>query len=402
MEQTEQHKPCIECGEPIRQEARRCPHCHGAQRVDRVGLIGTVVKWCSGIAVVVSVVMALGNLTRVVDSWVKDDIYAGQLAESAQMAMQQGDNKVAEALLTEAAKLKPSSDEVRRNQIKLAMLTVQKRFAILSNSEFEPINEAYTVLYKNIAFDEGMRNDVLAHIGWAAALTGKNNPEYYFDQVLEDKPDHFYALVFKAFWMVSDMVSLELRDTLTREERYLKAKQLFKKARQADSADPHFVLRRQLEAARRYADVAGVDYPKLAINQQADIEMIGVYMVKNVRSELSKRSDDAIYKGAMGDNTRFDLLVGGLSDEEIEQLINFIGASGEIYHQILAEVLRGRYLQSKGDFAIAYEAFTSAYQKYGSDFGSHRIVKTLPKLINRLCENEAWDGAASRCSSMPE
>lgn len=401
MEQTEQHKSCIECGEPIRLEARRCPHCHSAQNKDRVGLIGTVVKWCSGVAVVVSVIMALGNLTRVVDSWLKDDIYASQLAESARMAMQQGDNDIAEELLKEAAKLKPSSDEVRSSQVKLAMLTVQKRFVMLSNDDFGPINDAYTVLYKNIGFDDSMRYDVLAHIGWAAALMGKNNSEYYFDQVLGSASDHFYALVFKAYWMLSDMVSDELKDTLSRDERYLQATELFDKARTVEGSDRLVVLKWRLEALRRYSDMAAGDYIKLAINERPDIELLGVNMVKSVRRELSSLADDAIYRDAIGDEARFESLIGSLSEKEVEQMSGFIVTGDELHHHILARAVRARYLQSKGEFAAAFEGFTTTHQKYG-DNSIYRAVKALPKLIDRLCKNTAWEESVTRCSPLSE
>ncbi|MCP5245741.1 MAG: hypothetical protein H6937_07265 [Burkholderiales bacterium] len=161
-------------------------------------------KWYGGVAVVLSAVMEVSNRARVTDSWLEDDFYVQKLAEAAELAMQQGDFTVAGELLDEAAGKKPSSSDLRLIQLKLAMLTVRDKFALLSQDEFRPINETYTVLYKNLNFDDQMRNDVITHIGWTAVLLDKAHPDYYFDRILEGDPRHVHALVFKTTWLLTE------------------------------------------------------------------------------------------------------------------------------------------------------------------------------------------------------
>ena len=393
MKESVAKKTCVACGERIQQQARRCPYCHSLQKPDKVGLIATITKWCGGIAVVLSVVLGVGDLTRVTDSWLEDDIYAEQLAEAAEIAMQQEDFAIAGVLLKEAAALKPSSSEVRSSQVKLAMLTVRKKFAVLTQDGFEPVNEAYTILYKNLDFDDRMRNDVMAHIGWAAVLLDKPRPGYYFDQVLAGEPENVYALVFKTTWLLTGRF-----DSISASERFKTAKALFQKGKDSERHQS-FIVDWYLYALSRHSSGAAAEYIRTVIREHDVIATFGFPKVKNIRREIDSLMMQAIRKSAVQNDALFDSLFAHLDERELEQLLGFVAASGDLQQRVTADVLKGLYQARKGDLTSALAAYGVAMEVYenGKLSSAQVVANALPNLIKRACERLDESASDSLC-----
>ncbi|MCB1936424.1 MAG: hypothetical protein KDF59_10835 [Nitrosomonas sp.] len=387
-------KPCVACGEDIQIVAKRCPYCHSPQTPDKVGILATVTKWCGGIAIVLSAIMGVGELTRITDAWLEDDVYVQQLAEAAKIAMQQHDNATAGELLNEAFALKPSSNEVRLLRVKLAMHTVRHTLAVLSQDEFDPINEAYSVLYKSLGVEDSIRNDVMAHIGWAVVLLGKSNPEYFFDRVLLEDPDHIYALMYKVAWLLSDWIdSKSVQD----EARLQQAKTLFQTARNKGN-DSSFAVYRYLVALEKNPKGA-VDYIKLVVQEQEIIAAFDAWKIHKIRHEINSHMTRVIRDYALDDNETFEQLFADLDEHEFKQLINFVAASDDKAHQIASDVLLAIYQENKGNLKKALAGYVAAQEKIQNDTVSYTtyLNYVLPDLIRRVCEQLNAFGTEQQC-----
>jgi len=385
-------KSCVACGEDIQLSARRCPYCHSSQKPDKVGILAEVTKWCGGIAVVLSVIMGVGELTRITDAWLEDDVYAQQLAEAAKIAMQQNDNLMAKELLNEAIALKPSSHEVRSLSVKLAMLTVRNTKAVLSQGEFDPIHEAYGVLYKNLGVEDSIRNDVMAHIGWAAALLEKPNPEYFFDRVLQEEPDHVYALMFKVAWLLTEWI-----DSSSDQDRYQMAKALFQRAREKGN-NPSFVVYSYLSTLEKNTKGAG-EYIKLVINEQKIIAAFDSWQINEIRHEIHSHMKRAIRDYAAEDNEIFEQLFAVLDEEEFKQLIHFVATGDDKELQVASKIVMAIYQVNKGNLENALSMYIGARDTLQNETISYAttLEYALPNLIEQVCKQLKANKTAPLC-----
>ena len=168
---SEPGKLCVACVEEIHGSAKLCPHCRTSQLPKRWKLAGDVLKWFAGIAVVISLIIGMSEVSTLFKIWQEKEQSVAELVKAAEIQSDSRDYQGAWESLEEAMALKPGSRLVRQQQIELAMIWL-RNIKIIGEQKFSDIvKRLKPKLYIGVASREGAAAaDVYAHLGWANYL----------------------------------------------------------------------------------------------------------------------------------------------------------------------------------------------------------------------------------------
>jgi tetratricopeptide (TPR) repeat protein len=199
-----QRKPCIACREPIRPEARICPHCGSPQSGGRWKFLGTALKWIGAVTALISLVAGSFQLNSLLQTSRERSESVQKLVKAADMQIEYGDLDSALQLVEQALALQPGSREAGERQVTVAMMLLRRGFDYNQEGYTKKIDSLLPVLYRGAVDSNPVRAaDSLAHIGLANEIRQfgqirKFPIEEYYERAVALDADNVYAHVFWA------------------------------------------------------------------------------------------------------------------------------------------------------------------------------------------------------------
>ena len=203
----ERNSHCVACLEPLRDGARRCPHCQAPQSPQRWQLIGDVLKWIGGVTALLSLFLVAQQVNNIVSTWTDRQESVAVLIKASDLQANAGDYAGAWGLLEQALTLQPGSTRVQAHRVDLAMLWVRNIAKTGDQSFSEIVNPLLPSLYLGaVRSGSSERADALAHIGWSNALRTRDGLrrlaiDEQFDAALVADPNNVFAHTWQATWL---------------------------------------------------------------------------------------------------------------------------------------------------------------------------------------------------------
>jgi tetratricopeptide (TPR) repeat protein len=215
-----QRKPCIACREPIRPEARICPHCGSFQSGGRWKFLGTALKWIGAVTALISLVAGSFQLNSLLQTSRERSESVQKLVKAADMQIEYGDLDSALQLVEQALALQPGSREAGERQVTVAMMLLRRGFDYNQEGYTKKIDSLLPVLYRGAVDSNPVRAaDSLAHIGLANEIRQFNQNKHfpvkeYFERAVALDADNVYAHVFWAESCLANGYRLDCGDNL--------------------------------------------------------------------------------------------------------------------------------------------------------------------------------------------
>src|ERR1035438_7309251 len=180
----------------------------GGQPSRKGAPVATALKWVGGAAAVVSLLLALNQVTGLVQNF---RIHHAEFSEAMKAGGQQqerGDYPAAFESFKHAAELDPIDRRAQKHEAQAAMLWLETAHS-KDKSFTELANELVPVLDRALSEAKGpSAADILAHIGWANFLRYRENPanrdlvaQSYHDALKID-PQNPYAHAMLGHWIL--------------------------------------------------------------------------------------------------------------------------------------------------------------------------------------------------------
>jgi tetratricopeptide (TPR) repeat protein len=146
------------------------PSCKGA-------LVATALKWVGGAAAVVSLLLALNQVTGLVQNFRIHHAEFSAAMKAGEQQQKRGDYPAAFESFKHAAELDPIDRGAQRHEADVAMLWLENAHSSKDKSFTELANQLVPALDKALTNAKGpAAADILAHIGWANFLRYRENP----------------------------------------------------------------------------------------------------------------------------------------------------------------------------------------------------------------------------------
>ena len=212
------NKPCVSCKEAIHAQASKCPHCQSSQNPPSTWSKATTILTNAGkLLVVFSLVFGVDKLNTLVNDVQQRREAVTELLAAARMQRDFLEHPSAWQLLEQARGLDASSENLRREQVLLAMDWVRFAWRQKGGANYNDILEPLLPSLQRGAISDidHIAASALAHIGWANTLRSKDNPgkqyeiDRYFKTALEREPKNLYANVMRGQWLLLEQAREE-------------------------------------------------------------------------------------------------------------------------------------------------------------------------------------------------
>ncbi len=171
--------------------------------------VATVLKWVGGAAAVVSLLLALNQVTGLVQNFRIHHKEFSEAMKAGGHQQERGDYPAAFDSFKRATELDPIDRQAQQREAQVAMLWLENAHSSKDKSFTDLANQLVPVLDKSLTDAKGPEAaDILAHIGWANFLRYRENPadrdlvaRSYHDALKID-PQNPYALAMAGHWIL--------------------------------------------------------------------------------------------------------------------------------------------------------------------------------------------------------
>jgi tetratricopeptide (TPR) repeat protein len=385
----ESKKRCVACMEEIHASAKICPLCQTSQLPKRWKLAGDVLKWSGGIAVVISLIIAMSEVSTLFKSWQEKEQSVAELVKAAEIQSDSRDYQGAWEVLEEAMTLKPGSRLVRQQQIELAMIWL-RNITIIEDQKFSDIvKKLKPKLYLGVASRKGVAAaDVYAHLGWANYLQHRDGiigveVDKMFERSLELDDKNVFAHSMWGFWMHSRWGMSARWGELSLEELFKKSMDHFSVALET-GREREFVRGLQLSSLDLYKTPLAVAAVDIVNRMRMNDEPLS----KHRRKSLLEIFHRAVERESDGKNELIEGLLSVLKPQELMALYLWLHGDSkqDIYGQLQKKYITARLTEAAGDFRKALSLYETLYEEAKDEAST--VKRYLPKAIQRICSGQ--------------
>ena len=218
---------CRGCAEEIYSWSTVCPYCNTAQKFSLWQRAAAVLKWSTGLIIVVVLLVGVLTLNKYYASWQGNKELALELGQSANRLRESGEFRQAWQQYEFAVAVDNTLSAVKNGRVQLAMQWVRQISPLTENDpkagekldEFAKV--MMPVLARAVVSTSGrQRADVLAHIGWTYYLLDRNRSdlvlgeknhraESMYRDALRIDPKNSYANALLAYALFSKEKSID-------------------------------------------------------------------------------------------------------------------------------------------------------------------------------------------------
>lgn len=390
----EKKKACVACKEMIHIQASVCPHCQTQQKKLLRKKILDGIRQLSTLTLVFSLVFAVIEFSRFVDSWLAKSEYAERLAKSASLIVEAGDLESAWDILMEARAINPSSQEIAKLQIQLAMQRVRYDRYESTNEKVKQLKEVIFSLYRGLGLSSEVDADVLAHIAWTyhvlqnmESVNKSIDIKPFFEKAFILNNNSVYANTYMGYLYLRQAEKVVDEHNLSEQELVAQSLRYFNRAL-ATNIDTEYVRMMQFTALySQNNQFSNAEYIQLALEQ---IKQNSPFSIQH-KTMIVKHIEGIFYSAIekeIKDNSEFlQYVFLSLTQNDKNLIVDLLKSIEQ--ERKYSDLFFARENEAKGNGQMALEGYITAYEAVkNTTFGLGFVIT---KMIKRICDTQQRD-----------